>query len=282
MILRPGKRKIRTKLNRNYMVKIFLDKLALLSKRTLVITLIAILVAAAAFNSVDAALSNKEQCESGLGTWTGDAGSLTNGTCYYPAGTIFAGLFCVSGSSYTLTVAGGVLIVPGVCHGAAVGHLTLEAKKAKCDSRDDTWYWDGDIPACVEVFEVMGRIRAQSITDKEVRDGNASLWLNNGSAGANFSIGVCLQQCTVNNQLPKQAKNNLPSKGVLATLYVRVVDENGEPGNGVYRACFANPDGNKVVIFQFISGTWIPVMYGSAATFCTSGAGDGSYYLAAG
>lgn len=124
--------------------------------------------------------------------------------------------------------------------------------------------------------------RPPSTNDTEVKKGNTSLWFKNGSAGANFSEGVCLQQCTVNNQLPNGAKNALPNKGVLATLYVRVVDEGGAPGNGSYSACFANPDGEDVVIYQFVSGSWLPVMYGSATTFCAPGNGDGAFYLGVG
>jgi hypothetical protein len=124
--------------------------------------------------------------------------------------------------------------------------------------------------------------RPLGITDKQVQEGNTSLWLKGGAAGANFSAGVCLQKCTVNSGVPAGAKKALPGKGVIATLYVRVVNEGGEPGNGAYRACFANPDLNDVVIYQFISGVWTPVMYGTASTFCAPAMGDGAFYLGAG
>ncbi len=68
----------------------------------------------------------------------------------------------------------------------------------------------------------------------------------NGSA--TFPPGTCPQKCTISSSLPNNAANDLPADA-LATMYVRVVNEDGTPGDGSYTVCFDNPDLEALIIY---------------------------------
>ncbi|MEX1247141.1 MAG: hypothetical protein WEA61_01550 [Anaerolineales bacterium] len=89
-------------------------------------------------------------------------------------------------------------------------------------------------------------------------------------------------KCTIAKGLPKNIARKLP-KGAAATLYVRIVDEGGLPGNHGYTVCFslAGLGLDPPVIFQFRDGSWQPIAIGNAANdfICAVAAADGAFYL---
>jgi hypothetical protein len=99
---------------------------------------------------------------------------------------------------------------------------------------------------------------------------------HNGSA--TFPPGSCPQQCTINSTLPNNAKNDLPGDE-LATMYVRVVNEDGAPGDGSYVVCFSNPHGASLTIYRYIAGAWVALRVAAVDPICITASGDGAFYL---
>ncbi|TAK13672.1 MAG: hypothetical protein EPO32_04545 [Anaerolineae bacterium] len=112
-------------------------------------------------------------------------------------------------------------------------------------------------------------------------DGSGSANLGGGKNGLfYYNEGTCAGSCSVGANIPKGAKNSKPS-GTQATLYVRMVDSDGNPSNGSYSVCFDPGKLDAPVIYRFVSGAWVaqPV-YNSGGLVCTTASGDGAFALA--
>jgi hypothetical protein len=107
-----------------------------------------------------------------------------------------------------------------------------------------------------------------------------TLCLSKGKNGCvNFEVGACQNNCTISATLPVAAADALPA-GALAKLYIRPIDENGEPSASGYTVCFDNPDGAEVVIYKFAGGEWVALTFSSTAdSLCTTSSGEGAFYL---
>lgn len=113
-------------------------------------------------------------------------------------------------------------------------------------------------------------------------DGSGSANLGGNKNGwFYYNEGTCAGSCSVGANLPKGAKNSKPD-GTNATLYVRMVDAEGNPSNGSYTVCF-DPEklGNDAVIYRYISGVWVAQpAFNSGGLVCTTASGDGAFALA--
>jgi hypothetical protein len=97
---------------------------------------------------------------------------------------------------------------------------------------------------------------------------------------ATFGPGACSGNCVISTSLPKDAANHLPGDA-LVTLYVMVRDADGNPSTDSYTVCFANPDGDLLTIYRFVSGEWRALVNSSADPICATASGDGAFYLGA-
>ncbi len=111
-------------------------------------------------------------------------------------------------------------------------------------------------------------------------DGTGSARLGGGKNGTlYYNPGTCAGSCSVSATLPKGAKSSLPG-GTKATLYVRVVDANGNPASSGYTACFDPGKLTSPVIYRYVSGAWVAqAVFFSGGQVCTSASGDGSFAL---
>ena len=115
----------------------------------------------------------------------------------------------------------------------------------------------------------------------EVNEGNeetTTLTIPGGAGWVTFPAGSCPQKCTVSPSLPGPANSSLPSDA-LATVYVRVVDEGGAPGNGSYTVCFNNLDNEILTIYRYVSGAWSAIQVANGNPICINASGDGAFYL---
>lgn len=94
-----------------------------------------------------------------------------------------------------------------------------------------------------------------------------------------FDANACPGWCTVDRHLPSGVGD--PPAGTQKTLYVRLVDENQDPYNGHYIACFDRSMVNNPVVYRFVNGTWrlIPTYSLSDNRICISASSDGSFAL---
>jgi hypothetical protein len=97
---------------------------------------------------------------------------------------------------------------------------------------------------------------------------------------ATFGPGACSGNCVISTSLPKDAANHLPGDA-LDTLYVMVRDADGNPSTDSYTVCFANPDGDLLTIYRFVSGGWRALVTSSGDPICATASGDGAFYLGA-
>lgn len=93
-----------------------------------------------------------------------------------------------------------------------------------------------------------------------------------------FPPGTCEKNCSIDPHLPAAAGSALPTDAI-TTLYVRVVDESGEPGTGPYTVCFENPDEELLTIYRFLGGNWSGLSTGQSNPICAVISGDGAFYL---
>jgi hypothetical protein len=185
-------------------------------------------------------------CEEALGgTWAGEDG--WNGTCTIPDENSFSDEYCDDG--YDLVI----------------------------------YYDEGSEEGseCVPVGTGPGA-GGEEYSHNSTQGGDAPVGLCTIAGGpwrcTYFPPETCGQNCYIDPHLPAGANSSLPA-GAIATMYVHVVDENGEPGTGSYTVCFENPDGETLTIYRFIGGSWVAVAIGSGNPICTVQSGDGSYYL---
>jgi hypothetical protein len=234
--------------------------------RIVAIVLIIPIILASLSTTTAYAATRKETCELASGTWVSEPGTGLpdeHGVCTYGAATATALAFCAANPGYeyvtTWDNTGGyvsdVCVDPGpVLSGSSSGSY-IEPEVIKWAKRPES-------------------------TKNPQNNGSTSTNLNlaDGSVNVTFDSDSCSQQCTISRQLPRSARNSLPSD-VAATLYVRVVDSGGNPGNGSYNACFANNSGNSLTIYKFISGAWVAQATSSSNPICVNSSGDGAFYL---
>ncbi len=105
----------------------------------------------------------------------------------------------------------------------------------------------------------------------------------NGSGGrwgsVNYDAGSCTGKITIHPSLPGNAQNQLP-ENVQDHLYVRVVDENGDPAYGSYSICFAYDANEGGTIYRYLNGAWVEqAVFFSGGQICTSAYGSGAFAL---
>ena len=116
----------------------------------------------------------------------------------------------------------------------------------------------------------------QTVSDDEA----GSLILARPKNGrVDFAAGACSGKCSISPSLPAGAKNSLPG-GVVATLYFREIDENGNPATGAYNVCFALDGLTNPVIYRYIGGAWVPqpISIGGGQV-CASASSSGAFAL---
>jgi hypothetical protein len=115
-------------------------------------------------------------------------------------------------------------------------------------------------------------IEDQSLeTDKHDDEGPSSF--------TNFDADACPGWCRVDSHLPGHV-GDTPA-GTHSTLYVHMVDENQDPYNGSYVACFNTSEVPNPVVYRFVSGAWValPAYSVTDSQICVSASGDGSFAL---
>lgn len=167
---------------------------------------------------------------------TWDGPDANNGKCFYEAGSSIAVSSCVSSvPTYVVTYVGGVEVSSQCFYGG------MTAVKS-------------DGPSAESFTLTLGRGKNGWVT---------------------FAAGTCDVNCTINTQMPQEAKDQLfvtPH----AAIYVRV---DGGFGTGGYQVCFENPYGAERTIYQFTGGTWWPISRSTNTTICGFGSGDSAFYL---
>jgi hypothetical protein len=126
-------------------------------------------------------------------------------------------------------------------------------------------------------YPAYGRSGAQTNGPNEEE---TTLCLSKGKNGCvTFGAGACQNNCTISATLPATAAHALPANA-LAKLYVRPIDENGEPSESNYAVCFDNPDREEMVIYKFAGSEWVALTFSSTADpLCTTSSGEGAFYL---
>lgn len=185
-----------------------------------------------------AVTDQQDICEDGGGVWTG--ADAFNGSCEYPIGNSNAEDGCGEHAVYTQTFSAGA---------QTSDHCAYE-------------------PTSIGAAGKEGSGSNHSVT----------LLLGQGKNGsATFSPGACAQKCTISANLPRAAKNLLPS-GVAATLSVRMLG-----GTGSYLVCFKTAGLENPAIYKFVAGTWVRlVLRSSGNNICAAATGNGSFYLGEG
>lgn len=105
---------------------------------------------------------------------------------------------------------------------------------------------------------------------------------NHKNGTVTFPVGGCELKCTITQSIPKNIARKLP-RGAAATIYVRLVDQGGLPGNHGYTVCFSLADLTlkPPAIFQYREGSWQAIAIGNADNdfICAVAAADGSFFL---
>ncbi|MEX1248421.1 MAG: hypothetical protein WEA61_08055 [Anaerolineales bacterium] len=97
------------------------------------------------------------------------------------------------------------------------------------------------------------------------------------NAWVTFEGGWHFHKCTISPMLPVGPAKDLP-EGVVATLYVRVVAEEGT--SDTHTVCFSTEGVENPVLYQFIAGEWVVVNAGGyGGQICTTHSGDGSFAM---
>ncbi|MEX2160649.1 MAG: hypothetical protein WD751_01940 [Anaerolineales bacterium] len=185
-------------------------------------------------------------CASAGGTWSG---LIDTGTCTYDASHALSIASCLPGESLEQEYVFGGLFTS-----------TCIAASSSSSSSGETQTY------------------TPIVLDEDITE-PTTLVLGAGKNGsATFPPGTCQQKCSISAVLPAGAAGALPGDA-LATIYVRVVNDGGEPGEGSYTLCFSNPEGATLTIYRYLGGAWVAVAVGSSNPLCASGSGDGAFYL---
>lgn len=122
----------------------------------------------------------------------------------------------------------------------------------------------------------LGRLHCEDTED----GGSIGFGGSGGRWGAvNFDAGSCTGKITIHPGLPGNAKNSLPDE-VQDQLYVRVVDENGDPASGSYSICFSYDANEGGTLYRYLGGAWVEqAVYFSGGLICTSASGTGAFAL---
>jgi hypothetical protein len=148
---------------------------------------------------------------------------------------------------------------------------------AHCTSTDSSYYenYDSGVlggSGCVSGYN-------PPVSTDNNSDETVTLNLPGGKNGSvTFPPGACPQKCSISHNLPAGANSSVPDDA-LATLYVRVVDEGGTPGEGSYTVCFSNPKAEALVIYRYLGGVWVAMRSAASDPICTVASGDGAFYL---
>ncbi|MEX2162340.1 MAG: hypothetical protein WD751_10565 [Anaerolineales bacterium] len=195
-----------------------------------------------------------DDCVANFGTWAG--ATSDDGTCTYAANSNFAISHCGADYTYTETFDASEETVATAC--------TLVVMSTFASPQATGYGGCGN--------EVRGPL-PQPI----------KISLCNGKNGTvTFPIGACELKCTITSRLPAAAARKLPGSAE-ATIYVRVVDAGGTPGDDSYTVCFSlgGLGSDPPAIYRFISGKWTLLAIGNSESqfICARGAADGAYYL---
>jgi len=204
------------------------------------VTLLTLGIALATPSSARAGIDPGDACEANGGIWVG--ADVFNGTCTYPSGDLISIQNCGDNYRYLVHFSAGF----------ETGHECDATERPPGPSGAETGPSDEIVTIC------LGGEKNGCVT---------------------FPAGTCAQKCTISPTLPGGAANALPANAY-ATLYVRDVVENGEPGTDSYTLCFNNQSGQAVIIYKFIGGAWVALTLSSTANpVCIISSGEGAFYL---
>jgi hypothetical protein len=215
-----------------------------MSRNRILLALVFSILYSAIFPSLALAGDSRATCEAVLGGfWKGVGGSLDIGTCTFSA-------------NHTLSLAqcdpGEYLVQTYSAQDVVSGETCLKPEQKGGGTRVST-----------------GRFPIETVT----------LCLKGEKNGCvTFPLGTCIVQCTADPKLPGSAFNNLPSTA-LDTIYVRVINAQGETSKGSYTVCFDNPAMANRYIYKYALGSWVLVRSGSSDPLCAIASGDGAFYL---
>ncbi len=225
-------------------------------------------------------IPEREECNGNGGTWVGadTPTPMSQGRCTYEANSTEALAHCEADEEYvivyTWTFGGFYAESGGGCESVAEEPGEEEPGEEEPGEEEgesgDTSTGTGSTPT-----ERTGR-------DDDETD--PALKTSTGDAGpqsfTTFDDDACPGWCTVNSSLPEKAANSLPA-GTNKTLYVRLVDENQDPYQGHYVACFNRSEVPNPVVYRYVEGVWvaIPAYSTSSTQICISAYGDGSFAL---
>lgn len=295
-----------------------LMKKSLLVKLLVVAQVLLVLLVVIAASPGTAAVTAQEVCESGGGSWSSGSLSAETGYCTYPAGNPLVSGYCASGSILYLDYVDGHLdgttckgiwpekgdnadgcwLIGGEFDDTDPDLVTCTVTHTEFgDCPATTVYrYETDKSHFVMTFACEGgaptstggggsgapaRTPGYGKTGNGFSDdGTGSARLGGGKNGTlYYNPGTCAGSCSISANLPKGAKGSLPA-GTKATLYVRVVDADGNPASGGYTACFDPGKLTSPVIYRYVSGAWVAqAVFFSGGQVCTTASGDGSFAL---
>jgi hypothetical protein len=215
--------------------------------------LLALVLAAGVVVTPAFAIDAEALCDDQGGTW--DGADAFNGQCTYLTDAPDFYSWCEPADTYMIETYVAGSITTGICY-------------------NDTP--PGGSPSSDSDSEEIG---PQNTNPTNEGGAGGTLTLGAGKNGsATFPEGTCGQKCSISSSLPAGASSSLPANAI-ATLYVRVVDEGGQPGSGSYTVCFANPDGAVLTIYRYVGGAWVALQIANTSPVCVNASGDGAFYL---
>jgi hypothetical protein len=287
-----------------------------MKKHAVIFTFVLLLSLVVATSTSAGGVYNSSFCVSQGGTWSGS--DSLNGSCTYAANSAAALAACSADEDYVVTVTSG-FPTGSACDSIFSGtpsspEATCDAAGGSwsgSDSNTGTCTYDANSAAALfscaadeELVEfyfsgafhhgecnlVVSGSSSDSDSDEDAdetkketdknSEGPVTLVLGGDKNGdVTFPPETCTQKCTISANLPGPAKNSIPGDAA-GTIYVRLVDENGNPGTGTYLVCFNNPDGHPVIMYRFVGGAWVALTFASSSNrICVSASGDGAFYL---
>jgi hypothetical protein len=287
-----------------------------MNKRAVIFMVVLLLSLGLATSTLAGGVYDSGFCASQGGTWSGS--DSLNGTCTYAANNATAIGACGADTAYEVFITSGFQTSSN-CDSGSVSTPPPPGPEADCDAAGGSWSGsDSDNGECTYAansaaalfscaadeelveFYVSGSFTHRECnsvgsgsgsgsdedsdeSNKETKkdsDEPVTLVLGGGKNGdATFPPETCTQKCTITSNLPGPAKSSIPGDAI-GTMYVRVVQDGGEPGSGTYLVCFNNPDTRPVTIYRYISGAWVAVTFASSSSrICVTASGDGAFYL---